>query len=129
LKFLPRETAKRYHNSDLVDRAYSEGTNLFLPQVPVENVSHKIEEVTTIFAEDRQHMPSKIEEDITGIEQKAMVLETTMIGREEFAKMQKDMALHLNNEDAAICSSCGSVMVRNGSCYKCLDCGETSGCS
>ena len=25
--------------------------------------------------------------------------------------------------------SCGSIMVRNGSCYKCLNCGATSGCS
>ncbi len=51
------------------------------------------------------------------------------VSKESFAKMQKDKALHLNNEDAAMCSACGSVMVRNGSCYKCLDCGETSGCS
>ncbi|MFO0781224.1 MAG: hypothetical protein U0519_05105 [Candidatus Gracilibacteria bacterium] len=51
------------------------------------------------------------------------------LSMEAFAKMQKDKALHLNNEDAAMCTACGAVMVRNGSCYKCLDCGETSGCS
>ncbi|MEE9263094.1 MAG: vitamin B12-dependent ribonucleotide reductase [Vicinamibacteria bacterium] len=32
-------------------------------------------------------------------------------------------------EDAPPCSVCGSIMVRNGSCYKCLNCGNTSGCS
>ncbi len=32
-------------------------------------------------------------------------------------------------EDAPPCSVCGSIMVRNGSCYKCLNCGTTSGCS
>lgn len=32
-------------------------------------------------------------------------------------------------EDAPPCSTCGSIMVRNGSCYKCLNCGSTSGCS
>ena len=32
-------------------------------------------------------------------------------------------------EDAPPCSVCGSIMVRNGSCYKCLNCGSTSGCS
>ena len=32
-------------------------------------------------------------------------------------------------EDAPPCSTCGSIMVRNGSCYKCLNCGTTSGCS
>jgi ribonucleoside-diphosphate reductase alpha chain len=31
--------------------------------------------------------------------------------------------------DAPSCSDCGSLMVRNGSCYKCLNCGATSGCS
>jgi ribonucleoside-diphosphate reductase alpha chain len=31
--------------------------------------------------------------------------------------------------DAPICPVCGSIMVRNGSCYKCLSCGSTSGCS
>jgi len=31
--------------------------------------------------------------------------------------------------DAPPCSDCGSIMVRNGSCYRCLNCGATSGCS
>ena len=32
-------------------------------------------------------------------------------------------------DDAPACSNCGSVMVRNGSCYLCHVCGSTSGCS
>ena len=31
--------------------------------------------------------------------------------------------------DAPSCPDCGSIMVRNGACYKCLNCGATSGCS
>jgi ribonucleoside-diphosphate reductase alpha chain len=31
--------------------------------------------------------------------------------------------------DAPLCSECGSMMTRNGSCYKCENCGGTSGCS
>ncbi|CAN5612850.1 vitamin B12-dependent ribonucleotide reductase [soil metagenome] len=31
--------------------------------------------------------------------------------------------------DSPSCADCGSIMVRNGSCYKCLNCGSTSGCS
>ena len=31
--------------------------------------------------------------------------------------------------DAPICSFCGSIMTRNGSCYRCMSCGSTSGCS
>ena len=33
------------------------------------------------------------------------------------------------DEDAPPCPDCGSIMVRNGACYKCLNCGSTSGCS
>jgi ribonucleoside-diphosphate reductase alpha chain len=32
-------------------------------------------------------------------------------------------------EDSPSCHNCGDVMVRNGTCYKCNTCGETSGCS
>jgi ribonucleoside-diphosphate reductase alpha chain len=31
--------------------------------------------------------------------------------------------------DAPTCSFCGSIMTRNGSCYRCMSCGSTSGCS
>ena len=31
--------------------------------------------------------------------------------------------------DALSCSDCGSIMIRNGACYKCINCGATSGCS
>jgi ribonucleoside-diphosphate reductase alpha chain len=39
-----------------------------------------------------------------------------------FAAMQ-------NQEDAPPCSTCGSIMVRSGACYKCSNCGTTSGCA
>jgi len=31
--------------------------------------------------------------------------------------------------DAPVCQFCGSLMVRNASCYRCMECGSTSGCS
>jgi len=42
-------------------------------------------------------------------------------------ELQND--LFQGQEDAPPCSECGFVMVRNGHCYKCLNCGATSGCS
>jgi len=32
-------------------------------------------------------------------------------------------------QDAPTCSSCGHVTVRNGACYKCINCGDSLGCS
>jgi ribonucleoside-diphosphate reductase alpha chain len=34
-----------------------------------------------------------------------------------------------NQEDAPPCSVCGAIMIRSGSCYKCANCGNTSGCA
>ena len=34
-----------------------------------------------------------------------------------------------NSTDAPMCDTCGSMMIRSGACYKCLECGSTSGCS
>ena len=31
--------------------------------------------------------------------------------------------------DAPSCHLCGAIMTRNGSCYRCMSCGSTSGCS
>ena len=35
----------------------------------------------------------------------------------------------VNQADAPSCMDCGSIMIRNGACYKCANCGSTSGCS
>jgi ribonucleoside-diphosphate reductase alpha chain len=31
--------------------------------------------------------------------------------------------------DAPFCDVCGHITVRNGACYKCLNCGNSLGCS
>ncbi|HKK51680.1 MAG TPA: vitamin B12-dependent ribonucleotide reductase [Myxococcota bacterium] len=38
-------------------------------------------------------------------------------------------ASFVNQADAPSCMDCGSIMIRNGACYKCPNCGSTSGCS
>ncbi len=34
-----------------------------------------------------------------------------------------------NDQDAPACATCGAIMIRNGACYKCINCGATSGCA
>jgi ribonucleoside-diphosphate reductase alpha chain len=40
-----------------------------------------------------------------------------------------EKAVYYAQADAPICHECGAMMVRNGTCYRCLNCGATSGCS
>ncbi len=45
------------------------------------------------------------------------------------ARTTASFAAIQNQEDAPPCSTCGSIMVRSGACYKCTNCGTTSGCA
>ena len=38
-------------------------------------------------------------------------------------------ALAANMGDAPLCDTCGHITVRNGSCYRCMNCGDSKGCS
>jgi len=42
---------------------------------------------------------------------------------------QQERMTFVAQADAPACHDCGSLMVRNGNCYKCGNCGSTSGCS
>lgn len=42
---------------------------------------------------------------------------------------EKEAEVYKTQSDAPPCHECGSLMVRSGSCYKCMNCGATSGCS
>ncbi|MEW5847486.1 MAG: vitamin B12-dependent ribonucleotide reductase [Myxococcota bacterium] len=45
------------------------------------------------------------------------------------ARRSQEKRVYSLQADAPPCHECGSIMVRNGACYKCLNCGSTSGCS
>jgi ribonucleoside-diphosphate reductase alpha chain len=51
----------------------------------------------------------------------------TVAARNEMQR--KEQQVFRTQADAPPCSECGEIMVRNGACYKCLNCGLTSGCS
>ena len=120
LKFLPKEDAKRVHNADLVDRAYTEGTkskDAFAATLPIIDEGMQAD----VPVQESLEMPLSSPGSSTAI-------------------LEKDppSTMHQHNgtplafqgaEDAPMCSQCGATMIRNGACYKCLDCGETSGCS
>ncbi len=131
LKFLTADKAKKYHTSELVDRAMGNGD---LKAVDVMKIyhTHDHEEVhvpsvvaaTTVLATPMEVAPVQAQVAVT-----SSVETTAPVDMEMLKKNQAQQALKQNNEDAPLCSDCGSVMIRNGACYKCLDCGATSGCS
>jgi ribonucleoside-diphosphate reductase alpha chain len=43
--------------------------------------------------------------------------------------IQAEEPAYLAQADAPPCPNCGSITVRNGACYKCVNCGTTTGCS
>ena len=44
------------------------------------------------------------------------------------SRLEPDLLTFDPQSDAPACDNCGMIMVRAGSCYKCLNCGNTSGC-
>jgi len=59
----------------------------------------------------------------------AVTKEAVTVGREAAGGGAVSALGFSPQADAPSCSDCGAIMVRNGSCYKCLNCGATSGCS
>jgi ribonucleoside-diphosphate reductase alpha chain len=54
---------------------------------------------------------------------------TTRTDAKNEASRKSEFGALRNQEDAPPCSTCGSIMIRSGSCYKCGNCGTTSGCA
>jgi len=44
-------------------------------------------------------------------------------------RVKGERSTFVNQADAPTCTECGTITVRNGACYKCPNCGATSGCS
>jgi ribonucleoside-diphosphate reductase alpha chain len=103
LKFLSKEKAMRFHNHDLVEKAYADGSkskDAFAMSLPV--IDEGVADVRPVASTATVEAPT-----VNAIEQ---------------AKLQ--------GYTGSVCSGCGSTkMKRNGSCELCLDCGATSGCS
>lgn len=57
--------------------------------------------------------------------------DSAMRGPDDPAVSMDNLNSHLAKMmgDAPLCDGCGHITVRNGSCYKCLNCGNSMGCS
>lgn len=50
-------------------------------------------------------------------------------GGKAIVGVQPQLAGVVHEDDAPSCPDCGGIMVRNGACFRCMNCGSTSGCS
>lgn len=108
----------RFHNKDLVEKAYSEGTkskDAFAMSLPVVDEGEQLSEqpgtIETV-------VDAKTSSEMTQASTAAAAVPTKI----ELAKQQ--------GYTGSMCGGCGSFKLkRNGSCEVCMDCGATSGCS
>ncbi|MDO8509967.1 MAG: vitamin B12-dependent ribonucleotide reductase, partial [bacterium] len=82
-------------------------------------------------------LPSELDDDGKDIEKEMVIL------KDQDAKNQMLFPIAVKSEvptvadqqlsgmmgDAPPCPTCGHITIRSGSCYKCLNCGSTTGCS
>ncbi len=114
LKFLTKEQAMKFHNRDLVEKAYSDGTKskeAFAMRLPIldEGDPEPVNLRSAVAEQPKTEIAATPQADATP-------------SKVELARQQ--------GYTGSMCLGCGSFKVkRNGSCEVCLDCGGTSGCS
>ena len=75
-----------------------------------------------------QVKPSEIKpEDKPGLKKKSPAKKSDL--KPELLSEQTQRYLSSMMGDAPVCGTCGHITIRSGSCYKCLNCGSSVGCS
>lgn len=121
----------KFHNRDLVEKAYSEGSkskDAFAMHLPV------VDEGTSVRAPTLLSATSAAPETSPSVMSKACPEIARRVGSWVVSTaMMRDVVIEqakLQGFTGSVCESCGSTkMKRNGSCEVCIDCGLTSGCS
>lgn len=86
-----------------------------------------VEPETTQKAQEVPATPEMINVSKAITKEQTIASETKTVEKEEHDTMDEYLKGMMG--DAPACSICGHITVRNGSCYKCLNCGNSEGCS
>jgi ribonucleoside-diphosphate reductase alpha chain len=69
-----------------------------------------------------------VNDELIGKTVEAFMSSTTATEEQSEEVKQEAQRTYQNQSDAPPCSECGSITVRNGSCYRCPNCGASTGC-
>jgi len=120
LKFLDPERAKLYHNPELVDRSYREGSNYRI-RIPMVNGKGYTELKNNTKLNDEAE--KVIENNLPKLIDNNILDENIS----NYDKAKNAISMGYTGE---VCKQCGSMKtIKSGSCSVCSDCGSTTGCS
>jgi ribonucleoside-diphosphate reductase alpha chain len=105
-----------------------------LDKPEVENLGNAPWDHTTPTIGDRVHELSEVRviggSSPAGNVQSAKSVKNNMSAAEQFHGYDAvNAAAKSMQSDAPACNTCGHITVRSGTCYKCLNCGNSMGCS
>lgn len=138
LKFLDIETAKLYHNEELVEKAYREGSKYRILTPYVNGKGHTEVKSTKYVSVDvsssvvTEHIETIAETDVIKSEPEQIKLEDQLVKKVHTEESMEEKVARAKNLGFTgdICTNCGGMnLKRNGSCNVCTDCGTTTGCS
>jgi ribonucleoside-diphosphate reductase alpha chain len=131
LRFLDVETAKYYHNPELVDKSYDSGTNsrILIPFINGKGHTEVTEQAGSMVSAGSINIEKVTLSANTSALDNTLHMEDEGLSLEQLQKNQQNLAATSTDGDAPLCTNCGSVTTRQGSCYYCTSCGETTGCS
>lgn len=155
VKFLDADTAKLYHNEELVEKSYKPGGNNFRVLIPHINGKGHTELKSTKYINietDNGHIGNVTYESVStatsvrydGTPEPGGAVDPTQMKLDASAVVQVQDTLEKQVDPMAakikkarsmgftgdMCTSCGGMnMKKNGSCLVCSDCGTTTGCS
>ncbi|MFC1780658.1 vitamin B12-dependent ribonucleotide reductase [Planctomycetota bacterium] len=121
-----KDLAKKIAEAKTGAKTNSESGNGQKPgSKPSKNKNKQTNPVTPLLAGRLAEPKSRVEALVTSI-----ITEETGVLQTD-AKLMQEFSSQFNHfpDDAPACDICGAITVRNGTCYKCFNCGNSMGCS
>jgi ribonucleoside-diphosphate reductase alpha chain len=94
-----------------------------------EEAGIRVKEEDLVETDPGEALPGAIEASTVTVYETVQSPEQVLSHYEAGHGLGEDHLGFQNDTDAPACEVCGAIMVRGGTCYRCLNCGATAGCS